>query len=105
MDRQDRITEAVGSLRNKIEELDGTILHLRNELVEALAVPKNEFHFPKVKVHDGMYLGTTVEGFYSSIQLKDNLRHVEVQEKKHKKPQGEDPSPSQWAMALSSLTG
>ncbi|MBP1713579.1 MAG: hypothetical protein H6Q42_1782 [Deltaproteobacteria bacterium] len=105
MDRQDKITEAVGSLRNKIEELDGTILHFRKELVEALAVPKNESHFPKVKVHDGMYLGTTVEGFYSSIQLKDNLRHVEVQEKKHKKPQGEDPSPSQWAMALSSLTG
>ena len=107
MDRQDKITEAVGALRNKVEELDRGILQLRKEIVEALAVPKNESHFPKVKVHEGLYLGTTVEGFYSSVQLKDNLRHVEVQEKKQKRPQGEDQdsSPSQWAMALSSLAG
>jgi len=106
MDQQDQITETVGSLRNKMEELDQTTLHLRNEIAAALAVPKNESHFPKVKVHEGMYVGTTVEGFYSSIQLKDNLRHVEVQEKKQKKPQGEehDSSTFQWAMALTSLT-
>ena len=57
-----------------------------------------------VKVLKQIYAGTTLEGFHSTLLLKESLEGVLVKETKiiHVSPEGNETS--EWSMQISSLS-
>lgn len=96
--KQDQATKRVTAFQNKIKDFEEEIKELR-DTIEALSEwSRWEKGLPVVKVHDTIFLKTTIRGPYSSIILRRNMQQVSISEAEIPGPQ------TKWKMNVSRLT-
>jgi uncharacterized protein (DUF342 family) len=103
MEQQDQVTDTISTLQIQAENLDTGIQGLNSQIHRTMDDSLNKETAP-VKVLKQIYSGTTLEGFHSTLLLKESLESVLVKETKITQVSPEGNETSEWSMQISSLS-
>jgi len=100
VDQRDQVAQKMSLLHDEIKDFDGAIQGLQQE-IERLTQDCSAKEIPAVKVHDGIFAGTTIQGLHSQMVLEETLWKAMISEKKVSKVDPEGHAIKVWEMSLS----
>lgn len=100
VDQRDQVAQKVSLLHGEIRDCDGAIQGLRQE-IERLTQDYSAKEVPALKVQDGIFAGTTIQGLHSQMVLEETLLKAMISEKKVSKVDPEGNAIKVWEMSLS----
>ena len=78
--KQDQISEEIPDVREKITDSKAKIKEMKEKISEISDWSTRETGIPEVRVKDIIYGDTAVNGFYSSLRLKQDYKSVLIKE-------------------------
>ncbi len=102
VDHRDLEAQKMSLLLDEVKDFDVAIQGLQQE-IERLTQDCSGKEIPAVKVHNGIFAGTTIQGLHSQIVLKETLLKTTISEKKVSKVDSEGNAIKVWEMSFSNL--
>lgn len=102
MDHRDLEAPKMSLLLDEVKDFDVAIQGLQQE-IERLTQDSSGKEIPAVKVHNGIFAGTTIQGLHSQIVLKETVLKATISEKKVSKVDPEGNTIKVWEMSFSNL--
>jgi uncharacterized protein (DUF342 family) len=100
MDQRDKIAQELSRLQDQDRDCEGAIEGLQQE-IEKLTQDGSGKEVPSLKVYNGIFAGTTIQGLHCQIMLEETLLKATISEKKVTKVDPEGNKSTAWEMRLS----
>ena len=100
VDQRDPIAQKLSLLHDEVKDSDGAIQGLQQE-IERLAQDFSGKEVRALKVENGIFAGTTIQGLHSQMVLEETLLKATISEKKVSKVDPEGNATKVWEMSFS----
>ncbi|MBW2642544.1 MAG: hypothetical protein JRC89_04030 [Deltaproteobacteria bacterium] len=81
-DRQDQLPEEISDIQKKISDSRTDVKKMKDKIADIFEWSDREKGIPEVRVNGVIFQDTAINGIYSSLILKQELKHVLINEQK-----------------------